>query len=89
MGEFKTIGEMLKARYVTDFITEMARLGATREEVVKSATKIVSVTIGDDIKDSPFKDNEDLLETWVKGQIEEALDDVFNQKETPDGNDVG
>ena len=59
--------DLLKRRYIRDFVVQMKDIGGTRERVVQSAVRAM--------KDEHF------LESLAKEQLKEVLDEVFGESE--------
>lgn len=55
--------DMLKRRYVHDFVAQMRDLGSVRDDVIRSAIKAMK--------------HEDFLRALAEEQLKEILDEVF------------
>jgi len=76
----KTLGEMLRSRYVKDFVEEMAKLGKTRKEVIASAVNILNTTVFTEIDPEEMAKFEAVttVEAFVESHIGDILNEVYN-----------
>ena len=79
-----TLGDLLRKRYVVNFMNELKKLGQTRNEVLESAAGVVRTALDDasndfDI-DAELKEMGWTLPEWVEGQISDNLKEVFNDE---------
>lgn len=80
-SEFKSLGEMLKQRYVVDFVQELANLGQDRTSVIVSAEKAVRAALTEvDIDNFESGSGGVSLNQYVEYHLSEMLDEVFNDE---------
>lgn len=77
------LSELLKRRYVSDFIEKMAELGVTRDEVVQKATHVIYASLKEATTDMngttvllDFMDSVD-FGAYVRYHLKDQLDEVF------------
>ena len=76
-----TLGDLLRKRYVVNFMNELKKLGQTRNEVLESAAGVVRTALADSDKfdiDAELKQKGWTLSEWVEGQISDNLNEVFS-----------
>lgn len=75
------LSDLLKKRFVADFMREMKKLGADRSEVLSKAVEIVEITLADgDISAADFESNGTTIKQYAEYHLSEALNEVFDHE---------